>query len=91
MKIISFLVTKESISELLISLLISFLIFVFDFGGIPHGEWFALNIYPFLAGVGLWILIRVITVFVKPKNKFIYYPVVFLSGILLCIAFIYML
>lgn len=90
MKVIFYLITKKSLLELLIILIISFMLFFLYFGGFPYGEWIALNIYPFMAGLSSWMFVKIIIHTFKIKNLK-YNLFIFLVIVLLCIFFMYIL
>lgn len=91
MKVVFYLLTKRSLLELLIILIISFMLFILYFGGFPYGEWIALNTYPFIAGIISWIIVKIIAYIFKIKNTLKYNLFMFLVSILLCIFFMYIL
>jgi len=89
MKVVFYLLTKRSLLELLIILIISFMLFFLYFGGFPYGGWIALNIYPFMAGISSWIIVKLIMYTFKIKNTLKYNLFIFLVSVLLCIFFMY--
>lgn len=91
MKVIFYLITKKSLLELLIILIISFMLFFLYFGGFPYGEWIALNIYPFMAGLSSWMFVKIIIHTFKIRNLLKYNLFIFLVIVLLCIFFMYIL
>lgn len=91
MKVVFYLLTKRNLLELLIILIISFMLFFLYFGGFPYGEWIALNMYPFMAGISSWIIVKIIMYTFKIKNTLKYNLFIFSVNVLLCIFFMYSL
>lgn len=91
MKVFFYLLTKWNLLELLIILIISFMLFILYFGGFPYGEWIAINIYPFIAGITSWIIVKIIAFIFKIKITLKYNLFMFLVNVLLCMVFIYIL
>lgn len=75
---------------LLNSAVIRYVVFLY-FGGFPYGEWIALNIYPFMAGLSSWMFVKIIIHTFKIKNLLKYNLFIFLVIVLLCIFFMYIL
>ncbi|MDR7212196.1 hypothetical protein J2W48_004153 [Flavobacterium piscis] len=65
---ILFFFSLKRIFELIVILLISFLIFSIQFGGLPHGEWVALNLYPAIGGLLTWVIFNIILFWTKKND-----------------------
>lgn len=81
--------TKRSILELFLVLFFSFLLFCYDFGGIPTKTWLALNIFPISAGFFSWLLFQTIVYFLN-INKVKYWWFI-LINIPICLLLLFLL
>jgi len=91
MKNLSFYTTKKKICELFIFEIISFVLFRFEFGGLPSGEWIGLNILPLIAGIFSWITFQVIVSLKLNTNKVKEISFLILTCFLLCKLFLFLL
>lgn len=90
MKFRLYLFSIKSFFELLIIIIFAFIIFCSSFGGIPTGEWIALNIFPLISGILSWLTTKVIFYYVLIKNRMVfYYLLLFIVSLFFCNLFLY--
>ncbi|OXA74676.1 hypothetical protein B0A65_23030 [Flavobacterium frigidimaris] len=78
----SYFFSSKKILEFSIILIFSFWIFSIQFGGLPSGEWLALNVFPIIAGLLTWIIFNIILLIIKNNSQKIKYLFCFIVTVI---------